>query len=169
MGILDALTNAVMRRESSMNPDDPNAPTKPLSMLGPNQFGARGVMQIKPSTAHDAGYGTPSIHEIARGMGYESDGSLRAAAMLVDDPDVARAFGRAYLDALNNRFGGLDAAAGAYNMGPVAMANWNGNYADLPAETRDYIAKIRQYWTDQTGQPFPMTMSPRPMARPEDL
>ena len=99
--------------------------------VGPENYTgerARGVMQTMPSTMRDPGFG------------------VRPAADPNDPAEQARV-GRDYLGAMLSRYrGDVDAALAAYNWGPGNADRWvsQGKPMDaLPAETRDYITKIR--------------------------
>ena len=80
--------------------------------------GARGLMQLMPSTA--------------RQLGVDSS-----------DPTQNVAGGTAYINQLLKRYGGdLAEALGAYNAGPGRMDSFLAGKATLPAETKDYISRV---------------------------
>jgi soluble lytic murein transglycosylase-like protein len=82
-----------------------------------SRAGARGVMQLMPSTAHDLG-----VTDISRA-----------------DQNIAG--GAAYLDSLLTRYkDNLVLALAAYNAGPAAVARYHG----IPPfrETRTYVARV---------------------------
>lgn len=87
--------------------------------------GARGSMQVMPTTATNPGFGvTPS------------NGTPQ---------DDART-GRDYYAALRQKYGAPDLAAIAYDWGPGNTDNWLANGADpsqLPAETLKYVLKFQ--------------------------
>lgn len=97
--------------------------------------GAIGIAQVEPGT----------LPEAARLAGLPP-----SLDRLKNDPNYNLAVGRAYFAKQVQTFGSPDAAAAAYNAGPQAvvsaMAKANsrgGSYLDyLPAETRDYVAKV---------------------------
>lgn len=109
------LVNAVIQVESG---GDPNA-------VSPK--GARGLMQLMPGTAKDPGFGIPPVRN--------------------DSPEENVRVGTAYLNALLQKYNGnLDYALAAYNWGPGNTDKWISQGADpakLPAETRDYIPKVK--------------------------
>ena len=172
-GLLDimALTDAVQRRESSSDPLF-DAPSKSTADLVNPRSGARGIMQVKPDTAMDPGYGVPSIFQFARDMGFDvQDEDTATAKRLLDMPDVNRAFGARYLSAMLDRFGDVETALVAYNQGPGYANRMEGTGIkdDLKDEARDYITQIGHYYQEKTGERFPMTFSPRPKLRPKGL
>lgn len=163
-----AFFDAIQRAESSVNPYF-TSETKPLSELRGNSKGAIGIMQVKPDTAAKPGYGVPNVFEIARGMGFDiGREDINTARMLLQDPEVNRAFGEAYLDGMLRKFGNMDEAAAAYNWGP-GEGGMGGGAADMPQETREYVSKVRQFYNQATGQVTPINISLRPMARPKGL
>ncbi|CAB4147612.1 LT_GEWL domain containing protein [uncultured Caudovirales phage] len=105
------------------------------SMFNPNAVspaGAGGVMQIMPGTAADLG--------------------------VTNRFDVGQSInkGTAYLKQQMDRFGNLDHALVAYNWGPGNAEKWvaaGANPAALPAETRNYITKVKSNLQAQTAQP----------------
>lgn len=115
--------------------------------------GAIGPMQVMPETAVKPGYqeyGMEDIFSIADRLGISyPDRSTSSAIALNMNPEVNREYGFRYFLALLNRFGNLDAALAAYNMGPGALQrHLNANndqlvLEKLPAETRNYIPKVR--------------------------
>ena len=83
--------------------------------------GAIGLMQLMPGTA--AGLGVDPYDP-----GQNIDGGVR------------------YLSQMSGRYGGdTTRTLAAYNWGPGRVDNWNGDMAALPAETRDYIARVNEY------------------------
>ena len=57
-------------------------------------------------------------------------------------------FAQEYLSAMYKKFGNIEHALAAYNYGPGNVDKWIKEGADinkLPAETRDYIAKLKPY------------------------
>lgn len=88
--------------------------------------GAAGLMQIMPATAADPGYGVAPMNWDAR-----------------FDATENRRFGTEYLGALLDAFGGdQERALVAYNWGAGNAQKWDGNRANLPAETQGYLAAI---------------------------
>lgn len=172
-GLLDivALTDAVQRRESSSDPLYADAPSKSRKELI-NKSGARGIMQVKPITAMKPGYGVSTIFDIARDMGFAVEKEDEATAKrLLDMPDVNRAFGARYLQAMIDRFGDVETALLAYNQGPGYANRMEGvsTKDKLNTEGRDYITQVGHYYNEATGQRLPMTYSPRPKLRPKGL
>ena len=111
------LIKAVIKTESNFNP------------LAVSPAGAMGLMQLMPGTAEYLGVSNPfdPVQNI--------DGGVR------------------YLQNLLTRFNGnIDLALAAYNWGPARIEsggitdlNDPVQFAKLPAETRRYIERIRQY------------------------
>jgi len=90
--------------------------------------GAKGLMQVMPSTARNPGYGiTPARNQ------------SKAEYVRV---------GKDYAKAMYNKFGGnINAVLAAYNMGPGATEKWiagGGDKSKLPRETRNYIPKVKR-------------------------
>jgi hypothetical protein len=118
----DALFQAVVQQESR------GRHTDAAGRLTTSPKGALGISQVLPTTGVDPGYGVAPLKD------QSEDEYLR--------------FGRDYLGAMLREFGGDQAKAlAAYNAGPGAVqqaiksagAEW---FAQMPAETRDYVAKI---------------------------
>ena len=108
------LIERVIRQESGGNPN------------AVSPVGAAGLMQVMPDTARDPGFGV-------RPMAW--DQRFNAAEN--------RRFGTDYLGALLNHYGGDQARAlVAYNWGAGNADKWDGNRANLPAETQGYLASI---------------------------
>lgn len=86
--------------------------------------GARGVMQLMPSTAAELGVNSSDLADNIRG-------------------------GALYLRRQLDRFGSVPLALAAYNAGPGAVARYRG----IPPyrETRDYVAKIMGRWRPGTS------------------
>jgi hypothetical protein len=85
--------------------------------------GAMGLMQIMPDTWAE----------------------LRAHHCFVDDPFEPRdniLAGTAYLRAMLDRYGNVGAMLAAYNAGPGRYDEYLADGRPLPAETRDYVAKL---------------------------
>lgn len=147
----DALYRSVIRQESG---GDPNARS---------YKGALGMMQVMPKTAMDPGYGVPNIFETARELGFDVQSQTpEVAQMLLRQPEINMAFGKRYLNAMIDRYKSPDKALAAYNWGPGAVGEWSGQFEDLPAETQDYIQKIRRYYAEETGEGFPTVLAPPP-------
>lgn len=110
----DELVRRVIWQESRGKPD------------AVSPVGAIGLMQIMPDTAKSPGFGLAPI-----------------AHKDLWDPEKNKAFGTKYLQKMLDRYGGdTTRALVAYNWGPGNADEWDGNTASLPAETRDYVAKI---------------------------
>jgi len=90
--------------------------------------GARGLMQVMPSTARNPGYGITPVRNQSKA-------------------EYVRV-GKDYAKAMYNKFGGnIDAVLAAYNMGPGATEKWIAGGKDkskLPRETRNYIPKVKK-------------------------
>ena len=94
--------------------------------------GARGLMQITPTTAHD-------IERLSGGTTFR----LRD----LSDPDINIRYGTFYLGLLLERYDGNEVAALAgYNAGPTAVDRWGGASLSLDeielAETRGYVGEV---------------------------
>lgn len=112
-GIDPDLYGRVIQQESAWNPQ------------ARSPVGAYGLTQIMPDTARSPGFGVQPVGNI-------------------NDPDEQLRFGAEYLSAMLNRYGGdQDRALAAYNWGPGNADRWDGNTANLPEETRGYLANIR--------------------------
>lgn len=94
--------------------------------------GARGLMQITPTTAHE-------IERLSGGTTFRlSD---------LADPEINIRYGTFYLAEMLKRFGGNEVAAlAAYNAGPTAVAGWGGESLTVEGipleETGDYVAEV---------------------------
>ncbi|PAP92008.1 lytic transglycosylase domain-containing protein [Mesorhizobium wenxiniae] len=104
--------------------------------------GAMGLMQIMPDTWDE----------------------LRAHHRLGDDPFDPRdniLAGTAYLRAMLDRYGNVGAMLAAYNAGPGRYDEYLSTGRPLPAETRDYVAKLAPLLG---GNPLPVRIetAPRP-------
>jgi hypothetical protein len=80
--------------------------------------GAQGVAQFMPGTAQERGLADPF------------------------DPEQAIPAAASFLAELSAQFGNLGLAAAAYNSGPNRVTMWLEGKGGLPAETRDYVARI---------------------------
>jgi soluble lytic murein transglycosylase len=94
--------------------------------------GARGLMQITPSTAKE-------IERLSGGTTFKVTD--------LSDPDINIRYGTFYLAALLARFDDNEVAAlAAYHAGPTAVEEWGGSSLaldDIPLEeTRDYVAEV---------------------------
>lgn len=111
----DKIAAAVMQVESR---GDPNA-------VSPK--GALGTMQVMPGTLEKPGYGVTPAQDRS--------------------PQELERVGKDYLAAMIREFkGNLDHALVAYNWGPREAKQWisrGANVAELPAETRNYIQKVK--------------------------
>jgi hypothetical protein len=111
---LGNLYKAIEKIESD---GDPNA-------ISPK--GARGLMQVMPSTARNPGYGVRPARNQSKS-------------------EYVRV-GKDYAKAMYNEFDGdIEAVLAAYNMGPGATKKWIERGRDkskLPTETRKYIPKV---------------------------
>jgi soluble lytic murein transglycosylase-like protein len=88
--------------------------------------GAQGLMQLMPSTA--AGLGVKDAF----------------------DPEQNIMAGTRFLRDLLNRYGGdLDSTLAAYNWGPGNVDRSHGAF--LPRETREYLAKVKKYYSQFVG------------------
>ena len=107
-GIDAALVHAVVEAESNYR------------STATSQVGARGLMQVMPSTARDLG--------------------VRSAKMLFE-PQANLEAGVKYLKQLLGRFNGdLSSALAAYNAGPAAVLKYDG-IPPFP-ETQDYVRRV---------------------------
>ena len=106
------LVFSITRQESNFDPKQRSAP------------GARGMMQLMPSTAS----------HVARGLG------VGYSAYMLDDPDYNMRLGSAYLGSMINNFGGSYVmAVASYNAGPNHMPNWTSICGDPRSSTTDPI------------------------------
>lgn len=156
------LINALIQRESSGNP------------MAVSDSGAIGLMQIMPGTASDlSGSSAPSVFDAARARGFDvPDESVATARGLLFDPEINMALGDPYLRDLIRKYDGdIDLALTAYNAGPTAMdsvlASGGGIQDFADPEAREYAMKVRQGFTDQTGQQLPQRMDTRQLTRPQ--
>lgn len=102
--------------------------------------GAGGLMQLMPGTARDLGVGNSR------------------------DPAQAIPGGAQYLKQMLDKYGNLPHALAGYNWGPGNVDKWlqgGGDPAQLPAETRNYIAKITGGGQQQQGGLQPAQYSPQ--------
>jgi TolA-binding protein len=128
-GIDPYLVCAVMRQESAFDP------------AATSFAGARGLMQIMPSTGE----------EIAGGLGIPFAGDSLYA------PAISIRFGAWYLKKLIDDFSGSEmSAVAAYNGGPQNVKRWRAKYNHDPDdqfvenvgfnETREYVKKVLANW-----------------------
>jgi soluble lytic murein transglycosylase len=94
--------------------------------------GARGLMQITPSTAR-------AIESLSGGQTFRFDD--------LADPDINIRYGTFYLHYLLQRFGDNEVAAlAAYNAGETNVSAWGGSnleVGDIPfPETRQYVENV---------------------------
>lgn len=113
------LIAAVIYRESKFRDQTSNA-------------GARGLMQITPTTATE-------IEKLSGGQTFEPED--------LGDPDVNISYGTFYLDHLLERYGGNEVAAlAAYNAGPSNVDAWGGaglGVEDIQfSDTREYVEDV---------------------------
>ncbi|RWH71762.1 MAG: lytic transglycosylase domain-containing protein [Mesorhizobium sp.] len=113
-----------------------------LEISAVSSAGAMGLMQIMPDTWDE----------------------LRAHHRLGDDPFDPRdniLAGAAYLRAMLDRYGTVGAMLAAYNAGPGRYDEYLSTGRPLPAETRDYVAKLAPLLG---GKPLPeeSETTPRP-------
>ena len=109
-------TVAVIMTESSFNP------------VALSWKGARGLMQIKPSTGE----------EVARKMGLEWEG-----VKTLNDPYFNIKYGLYYLAAQQERFGDMYTSLAAYNCGPTAIRRIIASGRGVP---KRYAKKVmREY------------------------
>jgi soluble lytic murein transglycosylase-like protein len=113
-GVQEGLIKAVIKMESDFNP-------KAVSRAG-----ARGLMQLMPSTA--AGLGVKDAF----------------------DPEQNIMAGTRFLRELLEKYGGnLDSTLAAYNWGPGNVDRSRGAF--LPRETREYLGKVKKYYAQFVG------------------
>jgi soluble lytic murein transglycosylase len=94
--------------------------------------GARGLMQITPSTAAE-------IEKLSGGESFEFED--------LADPDINIRYGTFYLDYLLDRYEGNEVAAlAAYNAGPAQVDAWGGARMGIDQiafpETEDYVEGV---------------------------
>lgn len=116
--------------------------------------GARGSMQIIPEV-HEAGagYGVPLLPTGA-------------------SPEQMEAHGRVYFERLLGAFGNARDAAIAYNWGPTNARNWikSGRKVEaLPKETRDYVARISNFYQRESSLPLDEQMPKGRVLRREEI
>ncbi|GFO67420.1 lytic transglycosylase [Geomonas limicola] len=87
--------------------------------------GAQGLMQLMPSTA--------------RGLGVTDS----------FDPEQNVMAGTRFLKDMLQRYGNVDEALAAYNWGPGNVDR--RGLSSLPRETRDYLAKVKGYYSQYVG------------------
>jgi hypothetical protein len=123
--------------------------------------GAKGVMQVMPTTAMDPGYGAKNIFQLADDLGVDYGGKkdLKTAELLLSNEMLNRAMGEEYFDAMANRFGSEEAAMAAYNAGPgrVGRSGFaeSGDREALPDETQDYLAKADKLRAQRAPESIP--------------
>src|SRR6516165_9625678 len=93
--------------------------------------GAQGIAQFMPATADYRGLVDPF------------------------DPIEALKNSARYLRDLKARFGNLGLAAAAYNAGPGRVSAWLTSHRALPAETRNYVALVTGWTTDEWASSSP--------------
>ena len=113
------IINKIIEIESSGNPD------------AVSNHGAKGLMQLKDSTADKPGFGVkPAVRN--------ADGSI--------SPEENVRVGTDYFDALTKEYDGdIVVAAMAYNAGPGTINKWiedGRDFSKLRKETQDYVKKI---------------------------
>ena len=129
------MTLAIARRESEFDP------------VVQSGVGARGLMQIMPTTAQD----------VARDLGVSN---LHTTARLTADPVYNAQLGAEYLRQMAGRFdGNVVMVSAAYNAGPARPPRWMKNYGDprkgdidvvdwvemVPfRETQNYIMRVTE-------------------------
>ena len=116
--------------------------------------GARGLMQVMPSTAMKPGFNLPNIFEFARQNGVEVGKQTEAEAKrLLAIPALGANYGLRVMDAMLERYNGnLNYALAAYNAGPGRIDKWLADGADptkLPKETQDYVPKVLRALNEQ--------------------
>ena len=89
--------------------------------------GAQGLMQLMPSTA--------------RGLGVSDS----------FDPEQNVMAGTRFLKDMLRRYGNVDDALAAYNWGPGNVDRHGSESAALPRETRNYLAKVKGYYSQYVG------------------
>jgi soluble lytic murein transglycosylase len=97
-----------------------------------SQAGARGLMQITPTTAKE-------IERLSGGTTFKLDD--------LADPEINIRYGTFYLAELLRRFNGSEVAAlAAYHAGPTAVEEWGGSSLTLDEipieETRGYVEEV---------------------------
>ena len=112
-GVEVGLIKAVIKAESGFNP------------AAVSHAGARGLMQLMPSTARSLGVNDSF------------------------DPEQNVMAGTRFLRDLLDRYNGdVDSALAAYNWGP---GNVDRRPERLPRETRDYLARVKQFYRSYTS------------------
>lgn len=117
----------------------------------PGQGTAKGDMQVMDRTNMDPGFGVRPAQN--------------------NSPEERSRVGRDYAQAMLNRYGNEAEAAAAYNWGPGNYDRWKAagaNPAQMPAETRNYVAQVaggapQQARPQQTAQGDPQQ---RPQYQP---
>ena len=134
------LLNAVIQQESGGNPN------------AVSPVGAAGIMQIMPDTARDPGFGVTPLRDW--------DGVDPRTAPISEQIR----FGRDYLAAMQERFGGDQSLTlAAYNAGPGAVEQYGG----VPPfeETQNYVQSINAAAPPAQGG---QTQTPQPQATASD-
>lgn len=137
---LMALRNQVVAQHAIHQNESSGAPDTATGIVNPAS-GARGSMQVLPTTASQPGLGVKP-----------SNGT---------PTDDART-GRDYMTALTQRYGDAETAAIAYNWGPGNTDKWiaNGrNLSQLPLETLKYLRNFKQNVASTNGG-APATIAP---------
>ena len=133
----DTLWERVKTTESN------NSHFTPEGAVVTSSKGALGIAQVMPKTAMDPGNNVPSIFDMATEMGIAiGPRTEETAAELLANEELNEKFGRAYFDAMQNRFGNDPVKTLiAYNAGPEVAEEFTGDRSTLPQETQGYLVK----------------------------
>lgn len=137
---LMALRNQVVAQHAIHQNESSGAPDTATGIVNPAS-GARGSMQVLPSTAASPGFGVSPSNNTPT--------------------DDART-GRDYMTALTQRYGDPETAAIAYNWGPGNTDKWiadGRNLSQLPLETLKYLRNFKQNVASTNGG-APATSAP---------
>jgi hypothetical protein len=119
----DELADAVMQAESRGKRYAADGKTLTTSAKG-----ALGEMQVMPKTSRDPGFGVVPVRD--------------------QSPDEIARVGRDYLQAMMGKYGNMENALVAYNMGPGSTDKWiaaGAKQDKLPEETRTYVQRVKGF------------------------
>lgn len=131
-GVSPELFMGLIQQESGWNPN------------ARSPVGAFGLTQIMPATAADPGFGIRGLSKAQ-----------------LQDPMAQLRFGARYLKTMLDRYDGdVDKALASYNWGAGNVDKHGANPNAMPAETRDYLQKVKGYADDFGASSRPYGITP---------